>query len=131
MPILLFKNQHPQKLTVRNNRLYGKNGASKLFNIADEDEIQLPIKLPPDLTIVKEVVLVESPSVSPVKRGRGRPRKNPLPVDANTALLMPAALSNTPVRPIILQSASAPENIFPCSLCPRTFNSPFVSVLIN
>lgn len=56
--------------------------------LVSDDEIQLPIKLPPDLTIVKEVVSIEpsDPLITPVKRGRGRPKKTPLA--ANTSIVV-------------------------------------------
>lgn len=56
--------------------------------LVSDDEIQLPIKLPPDLTIVKEVVSLDplDPLVTPVKRGRGRPKKTPLA--ANTSIVV-------------------------------------------
>lgn len=56
--------------------------------LVSDDEIQLPIKLPPDLTIVKEVVPVDpiDPFITPVKRGRGRPKKTPLAT--NTSIVI-------------------------------------------
>lgn len=58
------------------------------INVSD-DEIQLPIKLPPDLTIVKEVIPIDQldpPITPPIKRGRGRPKKTPLAADTTIVI---------------------------------------------
>jgi len=70
------------------------------------DESELPVKLPADITVVKEV------SVTPVKRGRGRPKKNSTPT--TTTVLV------TPPRTVV-----QPLEAFSCTLCPRSFQTAF------
>uniref|UniRef100_A0A1B6MRV8 Zinc finger protein 865 n=1 Tax=Graphocephala atropunctata TaxID=36148 RepID=A0A1B6MRV8_9HEMI len=70
------------------------------------EEIVLPVKLPPDITVVKEAPCTPSPS----KRGRGRPRKTTTPV---------LEITPAPASPTTL------EALHQCSLCPRNFHSAF------
>lgn len=83
-----------------------------------EEEVlpdELPVKLPPDITVVKEVVPASDTS-TPVKRRRGRPRQ--------TDTIPPPAVQSQKK-----DTTPNSEKSFSCSICPRSFNTDFVSIL--